>query len=206
MISWTGRGAVPLLLLLLAMAVSSQAFSSVTGPTPGDARVVGKVGLMAAPRGGDRCQDGPRTAPFAAAALLGATLLLAPITGPDGSSGSSYAAAAADLGPPPSSSLTLLAAAADTATSLDFSLPSSYDPKMSGFGEGKEAYLNSPTSNTESSSEKEKELIAMRRAEEARKEALAKKKAEAKAREEETKRRAELKKRENAERLKNIFN
>lgn len=104
---------------------------------------------------------------------------------------------------PVSSSLLV---AADT--SLDFSLPSSYDPKMAGFGEGTEAYLNSATSNNirERSSEKEKELIAMRKADEARREALAKKKADVKAREEESKRRAELKKKENAERLKTLFN
>lgn len=84
-------------------------------------------------------------------------------------------------------------------TSLDLSLPS-YDTKMSGFGDGTEAYSKG------SGDEKEKQRAAMMKAEEARKEALAKKKAEQKEREEEDKRRAAAKKAEAQERLKNIWN
>jgi paraquat-inducible protein B len=102
-----------------------------------------------------------------------------------------------------SASLAPLAARADD-TSLDFSLPT-YDAKMSGFGEGKEAYLKTETV-VQNGNEKEKQREAMAKAEEARKEALARKKAEQKEREEETKRRALEKKARDAERLKNIWN
>lgn len=86
-------------------------------------------------------------------------------------------------------------------TSLDFSLPT-YDTKMSGFGEGTEARLNN--GNTQRS-EKDLQMEAMKKAENARLEAKAKKKAEVKAREEEDKRRAQERKARDAERLKNIW-
>jgi hypothetical protein len=85
-------------------------------------------------------------------------------------------------------------------TSLDFALPS-YDTKMRGFGEGTEARLTSA-----GASEKEKQTVAMRKAEEARQEQLQKKKAEVKERQEEDKRRALEKKARDADRLKNIWN
>ena len=105
--------------------------------------------------------------------------------------------------------------AAQADTQLDFSLPS-YDTKMSGFGEGNEAFVKKGnilkegvTSNAlmvdPGADEKEKQLSSMRKAEEARKEALTKKKAEQKEREDETKRRAKEKKERDAERLKNIW-
>mmetsp|Transcript_18774 Transcript_18774/g.52460 ORF Transcript_18774/g.52460 Transcript_18774/m.52460 type:complete len:183 (-) Transcript_18774:154-702(-) len=100
-------------------------------------------------------------------------------------------------------------------TSLDFSLPS-YDTKMSGFGEGNEAYIkkgkiaNSGEAGDAlmadpGSDEKEKQAAAMRKAEEARKAALAKKNAERKAMEEDAKRRAQEKKARDKERLKNMW-
>lgn len=99
-------------------------------------------------------------------------------------------------------------------TSLDFSLPS-YDTKMSGFGDGSEAFvkqgqIKSDTADTlmtdPGSDEKEKQFASMRKAEEARKKILLKKKAEQKAHQEEDKRRAAEKKKRDAERLKNIWN
>ena len=99
-------------------------------------------------------------------------------------------------------------------TSLDFALPS-YDPKMSGFGDGNEAFVKKGTISSGSvqsklltdpgGDEKEKQRAAMAKAEEARKEALVRKKAEQKDRDEETKRRAKEKKARDAERLKNIW-
>mmetsp|Transcript_6205 Transcript_6205/g.12824 ORF Transcript_6205/g.12824 Transcript_6205/m.12824 type:complete len:174 (-) Transcript_6205:202-723(-) len=100
-------------------------------------------------------------------------------------------------------------------TSLDFALPS-YDTKMSGFGDGNEAYVKKGAIAKEGvledrmmtdpgADEKEKQRAAMQKAEEARKEALAKKKAEQKAREEEDKRRAIEKKKRDKERLANIW-
>jgi hypothetical protein len=99
-------------------------------------------------------------------------------------------------------------------TSLDFALPS-YDTKMSGFGDGNEAYVKKGTIVRDSienkmmtdpgADEKEKERAAMAKAEEARKEALTRKKAEQKDRDDETKRRAKEKKARDAERLKNIW-
>ena len=108
----------------------------------------------------------------------------------------------------------MAAQAADTA--LDFSLPT-YDSKMGGFGEGSEAYLKkgqivkdgvsgSKLMIDPGSDEKEKQIAAMKKAEEARKEALARKKAEQKERDEEAKRRAIEKKARDKERLANIWN
>jgi len=98
------------------------------------------------------------------------------------------------------------------ATSLDFSLPS-YDTKMTGFGEGTEAFVKRGKIKTSTdalmadpgSDEKEKEASSMRKAEEARKVALEQKKADQKERLEEDKRRAKEKKARDAERLKNIW-
>ena len=101
-------------------------------------------------------------------------------------------------------------------TKLDFALPS-YDPKMSGFGDGTEAFVKKGTIGSDGSlqskrmtdpgaDEKEKERSSMAKAEEARKEALAKKKAEQKEREDEDKRRAIEKKKRDKERLANIWN
>lgn len=98
-----------------------------------------------------------------------------------------------------------MVAVADTA--LDFSLPS-YDTKMQGFGDGKEAILNTQgrlDRTDPGANEREKQLDAMRKAEEARLEAKAKKKAELKALEEEANRRAVERKARDAERLKNIW-
>jgi hypothetical protein len=72
---------------------------------------------------------------------------------------------------------------------------------MSGFGDGTEARLNSA-----GPSEKEKQMEAMRKAEEARQGQLQKKKVEAKAQQEEDKRRAVEKKARDAERLSSIWN
>ena len=98
-------------------------------------------------------------------------------------------------------------------TSLDFSLPS-YDTKMSGFGDGNEAYVKKGSiggagdqlMTDPGADEKEKQRAAMAKAEEARLEAKARKKAEQKAREEEDKRRAIEKKKRDKERLANIWN
>lgn len=93
-------------------------------------------------------------------------------------------------------------------TSLDFSLPS-YDSKMSGFGDGTEAYLTKQgrADRTDpGANEKEKQAVSMQKAEEARLEAKEKKKAEMKALEDEAKRRAAERKARDAERLKNIWN
>lgn len=86
--------------------------------------------------------------------------------------------------------------------SLDFSMPS-YNPgsTASGFGEGVEAYLQEGGGN----GEKEKQMEAMRKAEEARKERLAKQKELAKQRAADDKARALAKKAENERRLKNIW-
>jgi len=97
-------------------------------------------------------------------------------------------------------------------TALDFSLPS-YDTKMTGFGEGTEAFVKRGKIKTSTdalmadpgSDEKEKEASSMRKAEEARKVALEQKKADQKERLEEDKRRAKEKKARDAERLKNIW-
>ena len=108
----------------------------------------------------------------------------------------------------------MVAQAADT--SLDFSLPS-YDTKMSGFGDGSEAYVKKGTIGSDGSlqdklmtdpgaDEREKQRASMAKAEEARLEAKAKKKAEQKMREEEDKRRAIEKKKRDKERLANIWN
>eukprot|EP00531_Pseudo-nitzschia_arenysensis_P016078 CAMPEP_0116149326 /NCGR_PEP_ID=MMETSP0329-20121206/18873_1 /TAXON_ID=697910 /ORGANISM="Pseudo-nitzschia arenysensis, Strain B593" /LENGTH=173 /DNA_ID=CAMNT_0003645603 /DNA_START=82 /DNA_END=603 /DNA_ORIENTATION=- len=109
-----------------------------------------------------------------------------------------------------------MVAQAASDTSLDFSLPS-YDTKMSGFGDGKEAYvkkgdiasdgiLSDKLMTDPGADEKEKQRASMQKAEEARKEALAKKKAEQKERDEEAKRRAIEKKKRDKERLANIWN
>jgi len=93
-------------------------------------------------------------------------------------------------------------------TALDFSLPS-YDTNMQGFGDGKEAILNTKgrADRTDpGANEREKQVDSMRKAEEARLEAKAKKKAEMKALEEEANRRAAERKARDAERLKNIWN
>jgi len=123
-------------------------------------------------------------------------------------------AAAAAMFLSASAGLAQAATAADT--SLDFALPS-YDPKMKGFGEGSEAYFKKGTivknGDVESqqmidpgADEKEKQLAAMRKAEEQRKVALAKKKADQKERDEESARRAKEKKARDKERLKDIWN
>jgi hypothetical protein len=96
---------------------------------------------------------------------------------------------------------------ANAETSLDFSLPS-YDAKMQGFGDGKEAILNTKGSADRTdpgANEKEKEQETMRKAEQGRLEAKARKKAEMQALEDESKRRAAEKKARDAERLKNIW-
>jgi hypothetical protein len=93
---------------------------------------------------------------------------------------------------------TVTASPAD-ATTLDFSLPSSYDTKM-GASKGNAMRID-PGAN-----EKEKQLESMQKAEESRKAALDKKKAEQKARQDEDKRRAIEKKKRDAERVKNIWN
>ena len=93
-------------------------------------------------------------------------------------------------------------------TALDFSLPS-YDTNMQGFGDGKEAILNTKgrVDRTDpGANEREKQAEAMRKAEEDRLAAKAKKKAELKALEEEANRRAAERKARDAERLKNIWN
>eukprot|EP00536_Pseudo-nitzschia_multiseries_P008378 jgi/Psemu1/287755/fgenesh1_pg.211_\ len=100
-------------------------------------------------------------------------------------------------------------------TSLDFSLPS-YDTKMSGFGDGSEAFVKKgkianagevadALMTDPGADEKEKQAAAMRKAEEARKAAVAKKLADRKAAEEEAKRRAQEKKARDKERLKNMW-
>jgi len=78
---------------------------------------------------------------------------------------------------------------------------------MSGFGDGTEARLNSQGRSLEDpgANEKEKQIEAMRKAEEARKERLAKEKAAKAAREEEDRRRAKEKKLRDQEKLKNIW-
>jgi hypothetical protein len=102
------------------------------------------------------------------------------------------------------------------ATQLDFSLPS-YNPNMSGFGEGSEASSTKiegrNTGNAADNSytdpgadEKEKQLRSMQLAEQARKEALAAKRQKLAAIEQEEKRRAAEKKAKNAERFASIFN
>ena len=93
-------------------------------------------------------------------------------------------------------------------TSLDFSLPT-YDTNMQGFGDGKEAILNTrgrADRTDPGANEQEKQVDAMRKAEAARVEAKLKKKAELKALEEEANRRAAERKARDAERLKNIWN
>lgn len=93
-------------------------------------------------------------------------------------------------------------------TALDFSLPT-YDTNMAGFGDGKEAILNTKGSADRTdpgANEREKQEDAMRKAEEARLAQKAKKLAERKAREDEDRRRAAEKKARDAERLKNIWN
>lgn len=93
-------------------------------------------------------------------------------------------------------------------TTLDFSLPS-YDTNMQGFGDGKEAILNTKGREDRTdpgANEREKQLDAMRKAEDDRLAAKAKKKAELKALEEEANRRAAERKARDAERLKNIWN
>jgi hypothetical protein len=91
------------------------------------------------------------------------------------------------------------------AASLDFSLPK-YDTKMGGFGDGTEARLEARRELTDpGSGEKDKELAAMRKAEDARKERMKKEKEVKKERENEDKRRAMERKERDAERLKNIW-
>lgn len=92
-------------------------------------------------------------------------------------------------------------------TALDFSLPS-YDTNMQGFGDGKEAILNTKgrlDRTDPGANEREKQADAMRRAEADRLEAKSKKKAELKALEEEANRRAAERKARDAERLKSIW-
>lgn len=86
---------------------------------------------------------------------------------------------------------------------MDFSLPS-YDNSLqntNGFGVGSESYLGDQVDKREG----EKQVDAMRKAEEARLKRVAEKKAEAKAREEEIKQRALERKKRDADRLKGIF-
>jgi hypothetical protein len=96
-------------------------------------------------------------------------------------------------------------ALAGDATSLDFSLPS-YDAKMSGFGDGAEARLDARRELTDpGTGEKDKEIAAMRKAEEARKVRMQKEKEAKKERADEDKRRSVERKKQDAERLKNIW-
>ena len=77
---------------------------------------------------------------------------------------------------------------------------------MGGFGDGTEARLYDKREMTDpGANEREKQMEAMRKAEEARKERVAKEKAIAKARDAEAKLRSEEKKARDTERLKNIW-
>lgn len=87
------------------------------------------------------------------------------------------------------------------AETIDFSLPSSYNPNMGGFGDGSEARLQEAKGGDEGDKQKE----AMRKAEENRQQRLAEKKAEAKLREEEGRARAQAKKEAQKDRFKEIF-
>ena len=86
------------------------------------------------------------------------------------------------------------------AVDLDFSLPT-YDTKMSGFGEGKEAILNQSTENLE----KTRQLEASKKAAEALRDKRLKDQEMRKLQYEADKQKALEKKARDAERLKNIW-
>eukprot|EP00565_Helicotheca_tamesis_P002577 CAMPEP_0185725452 /NCGR_PEP_ID=MMETSP1171-20130828/1715_1 /TAXON_ID=374046 /ORGANISM="Helicotheca tamensis, Strain CCMP826" /LENGTH=157 /DNA_ID=CAMNT_0028393591 /DNA_START=60 /DNA_END=533 /DNA_ORIENTATION=- len=98
----------------------------------------------------------------------------------------------------------VLSQAAIADEKLDFSLPS-YDSAMKsksvGFGDGTEAFLSGDTSKFE----KQRQLEAMQKAEEARKQRLQQKKELDKLKEEELKERNKEKAAERARRMKGIF-
>lgn len=141
-------------------------------------------------------------APGISASHKANTLLSARLQSDDSSSKASFGATVAGL----ALGLTLVSSSA-FAVDLDFSLPS-YDTKMSGFGEGTEAVLNSKTKSLTDpgANEKAKQDEAAIKAAIALKEKRIKDQEMKKLQYEADKQKAIEKKARDAERLKNIWN